>query len=395
MKKYLTFDDVLIKPKFSTIESRADVDLSLKLGKIDLTLPVLSANMDTVTEVNMAKAMHQHGGLGVLHRFGSIDQSVNMYKETTEFGRDCAVSVGIGEVEKARAQALYEAGARLFVLDVAHGAQSQVVNQYRFLKENLIDSFVIVGNFASAESCNKFWAELNSGGIPFFTRNKGKAKEEKVYYGVDAFKIGVGPGSACTTRIKTGCGVPQLGAVMEIAEHFKTYINRPVLICDGGMKTPGDIAKALAAGADCVMLGGMLAGTDETPGEVLYEDTGNDRFTLFNKKDWLSIVDQYRASGVKAIEVREYKSYRGSASKESYKDQGKDTKHRTSEGESFVVKYKGPVADILQDIAGGLRSAFAYVGAKNVEDFQKRAEFIEITSAGSAESSAHGKASVL
>lgn len=376
MQQSLTFDDVLIKPKFSTLTSRKEVDLSSTL-RVNytaplniLTLPILSANMDTVTGVDMAKAMSKAGGMGVLHRFCTIQENVIMYRYATAQGESCAVSVGVGEQELERAKELYKAGAKVFVLDVAHGAQLQVVAQYANIKESCIDSFVIVGNFATAESCSSFWANLNQGGVKYYRTKKGELHT----YGVDAFKIGVGPGSACTTRIKTGVGVPQLSAVLEVANHFKDYLHRPLIICDGGMKTSGDIAKAFAAGADLVMLGGMLAGTDETPGEVIDGRSYMITDPVPNDKD-----------------IPKYKKYRGSASKESYTDQGKDTAYRTAEGESFVVPYKGPVAQVLQDIEGGLRSAFTYVGAKTLQDFQEKAEFVRVTSNGVKENGAHGK----
>lgn len=377
MKEYVTFDDVLIKPKFSKLTSRKDVDLSVDLKGdsntiVVLGLPVLSANMDTVTGPAMAIAMAKAGGLGVLHRFGTIAESIEDFQRVDNENVTVAVSVGVGGVEQKRARELYEAGARIFCLDVAHGAQQQVVDMYTWMKETLIDIFVIVGNFATAECCSAFWAALNNGGIKYFTRNKGKNSQEHVVYGVDAFKIGIGPGSACTTRIKTGVGVPQLGAVMEVAEYFKDYLHKPMIICDGGMKTPGDIAKAIAAGADLVMLGGMLAGTTETPGDLIYikdEKNSTEQHQLFNA----------------------YKAYRGSASKESYADQGKDASHRTAEGESFTIPSKGSVAQVLQDIEGGLRSSFTYIGAKDVHDFQKRAEFVKITANCARENGAHGK----
>src|SRR5581483_6034669 len=180
-----------------------------------------------------------------------------------------------------------------------------------------------------------------------------------------------GPGSACTTRMKTGVGYPQLSAIQEISQ-WLTPKGIPV-IADGGMKTPGDIAKAIGAGASMVMLGGMLAGTYETPGETVQQDGKPCQSVSF---ETISKV---------------YKKYKGSASKESYEEQGKSASWRTAEGESFLVPYKGPVEDVLQDIEGGLRSAFAYVGAQNLQQFQWRCRFVRITPSTVVENGAHGK----
>lgn len=357
----LTFDDVLIDPKFSRIKSRKDVSLDLKLGS-DLKLPVISANMDTVTGVEMAKAMLKAGAQACLHRFWTTEDNVKAFLDVfSSTNKKCFVSVGLGEVEFNRAEALYKVGARYFIIDVAHAAQEAVAEQYVNMKRTLKDSFVVVGNFGNFHSIQDFWRELN---IRCFGAM------------IDAVKIGIGPGSACTTRIKTGVGVPQLSAILDVAEGLKNYLDKPLIIADGGMKNPGDIAKALAAGADCVMLGGMLAGTDETPGEVI---TGHDYMTT-SSKPILPGEQEWK-----------WKKYRGSASKEAYSDQGKDDSWRTAEGEAFVVACKGPVAQVLQDVEGGLRSAFTYVGARTIADFHERAKFLEVTPNCSTENRAHGK----
>ncbi len=343
--EFLTFDDVLIKPLFSTIKSRKDVDLTSKhlLGlNVGLRLPVFSANMDTVTGINMAKAMSTAGGMGVLHRFWSIEDNVKAFQET-----ESAVSVGLGGQELERAKALIDAGAQYFFIDVAHGATQEVADQLKAIKA-IKNVWVCVGNFASGES------------VAWFVHVCGKVRP-------DAFKIGVGPGSACTTRIKTGIGVPQLSAIIECAKETSIPV-----IADGGMKTPGDIAKALGAGASAVMLGGMLAGTEETPGEMIMKATSHSAFGA-------------------PLTFGEFKKYRGSASKESYEAQGKDTAWRTAEGESFTVPYKGSVSDILQDIEGGLRSSFSYVGASNLKEFQEKVIFVSISAASIKENGAHGK----
>lgn len=358
MDQAFTFDDVLIVPKFSEIESRKDVDLASHSTYLPfLPFPVISANMDTITGPEMAKAMARAGGIGCLHRFCTIEENVKMFQESVlscVYSVKAIVSIGLGKQELERAEALVNAGASTIVVDIANGAQMAVVNQVKSLRE-LFKTYVgiIVGNFASTSGVQDFL--LRSGPI------------------VDGIKVGIGPGSACTTRIKTGIGYPQLSAVLGIS-HALTGTGISV-IADGGMKTPGDLAKALGAGADYCMIGGMLAGTDETPGEIT---------KMYTNKTTVAAGEFFQ-------EERRYKKYRGSASKESYEAQGKDAKHRTSEGESFYVPYKGPVADILQDIEGGIRSAFTYVGAKNLKEFHEKVEFVRITNAGYAEGLPHGK----
>lgn len=345
MKEAFTFDDVLIVPKFSTIESRREVDISINSSNLPYAqLPIISSNMDTVTGSKMALAMAENGGIGCLHRFCSIEDNVQMFKDSIYGDNQTdlsipAVSFGLGLKEIERAEALFCAGAHTFILDVAHGAQLAVANQVKAVRELLGEScLIIVGNFATSDSVKTFLEYCPD---------------------VNGIKVGIGPGSACTTRIKTGIGYPQLSAVKEIAQFFKNT-NIPV-IADGGMKTPGDIAKALGAGAHCCMLGGMLAGTQESPG-IMH-----------------------------TIRDKIIKEYRGSASKEAYEAQGKDESYRTAEGESFFVDYKGPVKDVLRDIEGGLRSAFSYVGARNLKEFHDKVEFVRVTPSTVVENQAHGK----
>jgi IMP dehydrogenase len=339
----LTFDDVLLAPQFSKIKSRKDVDISTSLGDIHLPLPIISANMDTITGPEMAKAMLQAGGIGCLHRFSSIEKSVTDFIAVNN--SKVIVSVGLGQDELIRAKSLYEEGASIFCLDVAHGAQLSVVEQYAKLKDILYNSHIIVGNFGTQASVFEFIKALG--------------------YKPDSVKVGIGPGSACTTRIKTGCGYPQLSAIMEIAQ-----LSNIVVIADGGMRTPGDIVKALAAGADAVMLGGMLAGTDETPGEI---------FEKFDHPDYEVDNPVYA------------KKYRGSASKDSYDSQDKDQSYITAEGEAFWVKAKGPVKNVMADIEGGIRSAMTYCASSSIKELQANAQFVEISTGTQLENSAHGK----
>jgi IMP dehydrogenase len=345
MKEAFTFDDVLIIPKFSTVASRKDVSLSVQAKRnrgFSITFPVISANMDTITGSEMAKEMARYGARACLHRFCTIEENVKTFKESNGQHNGTLVSIGLGEEELDRARALLDAGAQNFVIDVANGAQVAVAEQARILRAILGLQYgsITVGNFASAKSVEHF---LNYVGWDC----------------IDAIKVGIGPGSSCTTRVKTGVGYPQLSAIMEIDDLLRH--SEIMIIADGGMRTPGDIAKAIGAGASMVMLGGMLSGTDETPGDIV-------------------LVDGHKM-----------KKYRGSASKESYSIQNKDASWRSAEGESFYVKHKGSVSNVLQDIEGGLRSALTYTGSRNIQEFGANCEFVRITSASYAESVAHGK----
>jgi IMP dehydrogenase len=375
MNEALTFDDVLIVPKFSDVESRKDVDLSFNAhGYPYMALPILSANMDSVTTQGMANTMLAHGAQACLHRFCSIEENVEMFKNSIYGSFDCKqepfVSIGLGDKELDRARALFDAGARYFIIDVANGAQMSVVGQVKKLRHSLGDiPLIVVGNFASTE------------GVLDFMFHSGQL--------IDGLKIGIGPGSSCSTRVKTGCGYPQLSAILEISRALKSKNIEVPLIADGGLKTPGDCAKALAAGASMLMSGSFFAGTDESPGTEYYINSNGDAilpelFLARDKNDNL-IRDEYSES------FKRVKKYRGSASQESYEAQGKTGKHRTSEGESFLVPYKGSVKNILQDIEGGLRSAFTYVGAKNLKEFQEKAEFVRVTNAGYVEGTPYGK----
>lgn len=326
----LTFDDVLIEPKFSELSSRSEVDLSTDKFYYPMRLPIFSANMESITSHNMCSALSSFGALGVLHRFFSREKNVKNYENISKAGHNCGVSVGLGPDEIDRVDGLLAAGANLFFLDVAHGAQRQVVEQYNRLKY-LGCPFVVIGNFATGETVERF--------------------AEEASYPLDAVKVGIGPGSVCTTRVKTGVGMPQISAIYSVKETVEhKMMTSTAIIADGGMKTPGDIAKSLAAGADAVMLGGMFAGTTEAAGK---SENG-------------------------------YKTFKGSA----FKTKG-DTDYCTSEGVETRVEIKGSVKDILKDIEGGLRSAFTYVGAKNLSEFYEKAKFITVSSSTPKENKAH------
>lgn len=332
METTITYDDVLIKPKFSHVRSRRDVNLHTNFLNKMLKVPVVSANMDTITGSVMANKLLELGADAALHRFCTIEDNVKMFKESAGMP---LVSIGVGNNEFERALELFNAGAHRILIDVAHGASIQVVEQYDRLREKLGTSIQIaVGNFDNYESIQEFLSYSKAGIKP------------------NAFKIGIGSGSVCHTSTVTGCGGGIVTAISDCS------LSGVPLIADGGIRTSGDIAKALAAGASMVMLGKMLAGTLEA--NSLEVDSMSNPISTISSE-------------------RRYKIYRGSASKESYEVQGKISEWRTPEGESSLVPSKGPVENVIQQIDAGLRSAFSYVGAFNIAEFKEKAKLVRVT----------------
>ena len=334
--KAFTYDDILLVPSYNHWESRKVVDISMrcKTGKLSLDLPLMTANMDTVTESNMANFIGGKGGIGVLHRFMPIEENVAMLKECQY---PAFVSIGCAEIYLERAEALRDAGAGLFCVDVAHAHARYVGRTLKRIRSMLGDSAcIMVGNVASYAGAD-FLASCSA----------------------DIIKVGIGGGSVCTTRIKTGFGVPNLTAIKNC-----TRVDRSV-VADGGIRYPGDIVKALAFGADFVMVGSMLAGTRPTPGPVI------------SKKDECG------------QEVR-VKCYRGMASREVQDDyHGGLADWKTAEGVSTEVLYREDEDAIIGDIVGGLRSGLTYVGAATISELQRKLDYIEITPAGRTESLPH------
>lgn len=326
-----TFDDVLLIPSYNHYESRRLVDISItdRTGKLKLELPILTANMDTVTEHAMANFMGKKGGMGVLHRFMSIDENVAEFKKCQY---KTAVSVGCSQVELDRAQALSDAGAEYFCIDVAHAHAKYVGKTLKTLREMLPHACIIAGNVATYAGADFIAA-----------------------CGADIIKVGIGGGSVCSTRIKTGFGVPTLTSVKECAR-----VDRSI-IADGGLRTPGDIVKALAFGADFVMLGGMFAGTGPTPGEVITKADGS-----------------------------KVKAYRGMASSEAQADfMGGMPDWKTAEGVCTEVAYREIEEFIVADIIGGLRSGLTYGGAADIKELQRKLNYTLITPASRVESMPH------
>lgn len=332
--KGLTFDDVLLMPNRSDVRSRRDPSLTSKLTKkLSIETPILSANMDTITGYEMAIAMHQLGAIGILHRFASVEEQVEMVQKVKAAGaKILSASIGVGDESKGRAKALIEAGVNVVTIDIAHGHSVQMIETMKWLKDTFPNIEIIAGNLAMPE-----------------------AARDLIEAGADAIKVGIGPGSMCTTRIITGAGVPQLTAIALCAEVADSY-GVPV-IADGGIKTSGDIVKAFAAGASTVMLGSMLSGTLETPGELKQ-----------GKK-------QYRGMASKAAQV----SWRGGV-----------PEGMAAEGESTMVNVKGHAKDVILEITGGIRSGMSYVNATSVAEIRDKALFMEMSSNGISESRAHG-----
>ncbi len=330
----LTYDDVLIVPQKSDVRSRRDPDLSSRLTKkITIDKPFISANMDTVTEAEMAIAMSNEGAIGILHRFMSVADQIQQIEKVKAAGvTKIAASIGVNQDFKDRAKALVSSGVNILTIDIAHGHSVSMLETLMWLKKAYPDVEVIAGNVATPQ-----------------------AVRDLCEAGADAIKVGIGPGSMCTTRVITGCGVPQMTAVSLCAE-VAAEMGVPV-IADGGVKTSGDIVKAFACGADTVMLGSILAGTLETPGPIRH-----------GKK-------QYRGMASKAAQV----SWRGEV-----------PEGMAPEGESTYVAIKGHVSDVVHELAGGLRSGMSYINALKISEIRENACFMEMSPMGLYESKAHG-----
>jgi IMP dehydrogenase len=338
-KEYLTYDDVLLVPQRSSIKSRKEISLDPK-GRLANTIPIISANMDTVTEENMAIFMHAWGGLGIVHRFLSPTRLKEIIARCRAAGGFTpAVSVGINGDSDDLLEVALNARTKIYCIDVAHGHHDGVldrISQLRSLTTNIEGATIIAGNVATTQAC-----------------------DDLISAGADVIKIGIGPGSHCTTRIVTGHGVPQLSALLECCEFVRSVGKES--IADGGIRNSGDIAKALAAGATYVMLGRLLAGTDEAPGERVNRNG------------------------------RWYKSYRGMASFEAQSDRGDFKAHRSTEGVSSLVEYTGSVIHTLSRMVNGLTSALSYTGARTLSEFRDKATFIRITHNSYIEGTPHGK----
>ena len=470
IREGLTFDDVLLVPKRSSVVSRSHVNLRTKLSRnININMPIISANMDTVTEANMAIAIAREGGIGIIHRFMSIEQQVNevrrvkraeniiieqpytvrqdqrlqdaiskmneynvsgllvtdnderlvgiltrrdimfesdgnkrIYDVMTKNVITAKYGIGIEEakdilhkyrIEKLplvdeknrvrglitakdimrmneyplaakdkkgrllvgaavgvkgdymeRTDKLLEAGTDIIVIDIAHGHSENAINAIKSIKKAYPTCELIAGNVATAQGT-----------------------KDLIEAGVDAVKVGVGSGSICITRIVTGSGVPQLTAIMECTKVAREY-DVPV-IADGGIRNSGDITKALAAGAHTVMIGSLLAGTDESPGVSITKNGKRYKIYRGMASFYASLGRKIREEGALAID--------------------EDLNDYVPEGVEALVEYKGSVVEIVRHLLGGLRSGFSYCGARNIDELHRNAEFIRMTTAGYIESMPH------
>ncbi len=349
--KALSFDDVLLIPQRSSVLPR-DTDVSTRLSRrIRLSIPIISAAMDTVTESAMALSLAKSGGIGIIHKNMRADEQAGEVEMVKKEGLHVGAAISTGEEQYDRARLLTEAGVDVLVVDTAHGHSKGVIDMVSRIKKDpffkAVD--VIAGNVSTM-----------------------RGAYDLAISGADAVKVGMGPGSICTTRIVSGVGVPQITAIMDAVSGIRRAKKDIPVIADGGIKYSGDVAKAIGAGASSVMLGNLFAGTDEAPGEIVER------------------------------EGKKYKTYRGmgslpammEGSKDRYGQAGVAPKKLVPEGVSGTVPYRGPLFDEVYLLVGGLRASLGYLGARTIPEFQKKAKFIQITPAGFSESRTHGLSSI-
>ena len=344
IKEALTFDDVTLVPKYSEILP-SEVDTSIKLtNNLKLRIPLLSSAMDTVTESKMAIAIAKAGGLGVIHRNLDIKTQISEIKKVKIKKLLVGAAVGAGPSEFKRADAILKENIDMIVVDTAHGHTKKVSEIIKFIKKRKNKKTALcAGNIATPEAA-KFLLKL----------------------GVDIIKVGIGPGSICTTRLVAGIGVPQLSAILTVRNGVK---NKDVkIISDGGIKYSGDLAKAFAAGADAVMVGSLFAGTDETPGKLIRR--GGKLFKSFRGMGSVGAMNK------------------GSADR-YFQSKQKDISKYVPEGVEGFAKYKGKVEKIIFKLIGGLKSSMGYLGSKQIKYLRNKPQFVKITKAGFYESMVH------
>jgi len=339
-KSALCFDDILLVPQTSEVMSRHEVDLTMIIGSdnssISLSFPVIAAPMDTVCDVEMCIALSKHGGLGIMHRYMSYDEQVRKSEVLSDakFAFGVAIASNNGFLDQAKR--LYGVGVRLLLVDTANGHGSYAVDAVKALRDKFDDVHIMAGNVATAEGF----------------ANLAKA-------GADSIRVGIGGGSACTTRLVSGHGVPTLASIIDVDE-WRDISNsyNCSIIADGGIRNSGDMVKSFAAGADAVMVGSMLAGTDEAPGDILTDASG-----------------------------REAKMFRGMASEAAQNDS--TGRVSVPEGISTTIPYKGSVSHILKQIKGGLGSGCSYSGVEKLFNLSLKSEYVKVSPASIHESRPH------
>ena len=339
----LCFDDILLVPQRSSVSSRHSVNTKMILGSdnraIHLDLPIIAAPMDTVCDIEMCLAMANMGGIGILHRYMGYEEQLRKAKvmADAEIGFGVAIASNNGFLDQA--QALYYAGVRLLLVDTANGHGKYAIDAVKALRDKFDDVHIMAGNVATADG----FARLYSAGA-------------------DSVRVGIGGGSACTTRIVSGHGAPTLASVMDCDRWLEEFGPKGTdtcsIIADGGIRNSGDMVKAFAAGAHAVMVGSMFAGTDESPGNVFINESG-----------------------------QHVKAFRGMASREAQKDAIGNVS--VAEGISTTIPYKGSVKNILEEIRGGLGSGCSYSGVHNLEELSAFARYIRVTQASLSESKPH------
>ncbi|ELZ09302.1 GMP reductase [Halovivax asiaticus JCM 14624] len=333
----LSYGDVLVVPRRSGVDSRSNVDLSTRLTDgIELATPLLSAPMDTVTEAETAIAMDEAGGMGTIHRFLTIEEQAAEVREAVEAEATVGAAVGIAGDPIERTDAVVAAGADCVMVDVAHGHLERCLDAVAAIRDAFPDLDLIAGNVATPAGV----ADLAEAGA-------------------DCVKVGIGPGSHCTTRRVAGAGVPQLTAVDDCAEAAEEYGVRT--IADGGIRCSGDAVKALLAGADAVMMGSLFAGTAEAPPATV------------------------------EIDGTRYKRSRGmatTAANEARTDT--DELPDADEGVEGLTEYRGPLVDVAAEFAAGIRSGLSYAGGHTIADARESAEFIRVAQSARDREGAHG-----
>ena len=343
IKDSFTFDDVTLVPQYSSVLPSETVTVSKLSNYLSLQIPLMSSAMDTVTESKMAIAMSKSGGIGIVHRNLSIEKQVIEVQKVKKSNCLVGAAIGVNPEDLERAEELSRIKTDLIVIDTAHGHTQRVLKMISKIKKKIKNCTLCAGNIATGKAA-KFLADS----------------------GVDIVKVGIGPGSICTTRLVAGIGVPQLSAVLDVKKALKNYSTK--IISDGGIKFSGDLAKAIAAGADAVMIGSLFSGTTESPGKII--------------KHKGKLYKNFRGMGsVGAMSV-------GSADR-YYQKKFKDISKYVPEGVEGMVKFKGEVKKIIYNLIGGLKSSMGYLGAKTIKDLQKKGEFVKITKAGFYESMVH------